>query len=104
MGPEQWTVLEWLAVVERELLLFAGLFFLLGALDELAVDAIWGWNRLSGRLNTRRLNRDEMRQRKLNGKAAVLIPAWHEAAVIEHTIAHALDVWPQQALTIYVGC
>ena len=37
----QWTPLEWLALVEYELLLFAAVFFLIGALDELAVDSAW---------------------------------------------------------------
>jgi adsorption protein B len=33
-----WTPLQWLALVEHELLLFAGVFFLVGAADELAID------------------------------------------------------------------
>ena len=37
-------------------------------------------------------------------RAAVLIPAWQEAAIIEFTIAHALAAWPQAELRIYVGC
>jgi len=37
-----------LGLVERELLLFAGFFFLLGAVDELLVDGLWGWMRLTG--------------------------------------------------------
>ena len=42
--------LIWLAAgAAHELLLFAGFFFLLGAIDELAVDVTWGWLRLTGR-------------------------------------------------------
>jgi adsorption protein B len=38
MGLEGWSVMEWLSLVEHELLLFAAVFFLIGALDEFAVD------------------------------------------------------------------
>jgi len=98
------TPLEWLALVERELLLFAGIFFLVGAIDELAVDAVWVWLRLSGRVSTRRVDRPEAESRALNGKAAVLVPAWQEAEVIGVTIAHALNAWPQGELRLFVGC
>lgn len=100
----QWTPLEWLALVEHELLLFAAVFFLVGALDELAVDAGWVWLKLTGRARTWRISRVEARSRALSGRAAVLIPAWQEAQVIEFTIAHALSAWPQADLRIYVGC
>jgi adsorption protein B len=101
---EGWTVLEWLALVERELLLFAGIFFLVGALDELLVDGLWGWLRLSGRLPSLQFNRQDVRERRLSGTAAVFIPAWHEEQVLEHTIAHALRAWPHNDYRIYVGC
>lgn len=100
----QWSPLEWLALVEHELLLFAAVFFLLGALDEFAVDAGWIWLKLTGRAKTWQISRAEARLRPLAGHAAVLIPAWHEAEVIEFTIAHALAAWPQVDLTLYVGC
>ncbi len=100
----QWTLLECLALIEQELLLFAGMFFLIGALDELAVDGVWAWARLTGRATTPRLNRSDAQARQLTGKAAVFIPAWSEDKVIAHTIDHALAAWPQRDVTIYVGC
>jgi len=96
--------LEWLALAEYELLLFAGAFFLVGALDELAVDIGWAWLKLTGRANVGQLSRKEIASRQLSGPAAVFIPAWQEGDVIEITVAHALSVWPQKDLTIYVGC
>lgn len=99
-----WSFLEWLALVEQELLLFAGLFFLIGSIDELAVDGLWGWLRVTGKLPTLKLNREEARSREMTGCAAVFIPAWQEDKVIEHTIAHALKVWPQKDYRLYVGC
>ncbi len=99
-----WGILEWLAVMEQELLLFAGLFFLIGALDELAVDGVWAWLRLTGRASSLTLDRKQVQLRQLSGKAAVFIPAWNEDRVIEHTIAHALRAWPHGDYVIYVGC
>jgi len=104
MVASQSAPLEWLALVEHELLLFAGVFFLIGALDELAVDLGWVWLKLTGRARTQRVDRAEIRTRPLAGPAALLLPAWQEADVIEFTIAHALSVWRQNELRFYVGC
>ena len=98
-----WTWLEWLALIEHELLLFAGVFFLLGAMDEIAVDLSWFWLRLTGRAETPVLHTTNIRHRRLSGRAAVFIPAWDEANVIGDTIVHALNSWPQDNLRIYVG-
>jgi adsorption protein B len=98
------SLLDWLVLAERELLLFAGVFFLLGTMDEIAMDAVWCWLRLTRRVRTGRVDRQQFRQRKLGGPAAVFIPAWQEDRVIAGTIAHALNVWPQAELRIYVGC
>nr|WP_086736784.1 glycosyl transferase family protein [Erythrobacter colymbi] len=93
-----------LALLQHELLLFAGVFFLIGALDDLAVDAAWLWLRATGRAKTARVNRVSLRQRQLSGPAAVLIPAWREDAVIGQTIRHLLDTWQQADLRLYIGC
>lgn len=85
-------------------MLFAGCFFLLGAIDELGIDIVWLWLRLTGRARTRRIDRADYVGRPLVGAAAVLIPAWREAEVIGATVRHALAVWPQPELTLYVGC
>lgn len=98
------SLLQWLALAERELILFAGFFFLLGALDELAMDALWAAMGLSGKTRSARICRTDFEQRELLGPAAVLIPAWREERVIGATIGHALAVWPQRHLRLYVGC
>lgn len=99
-----WTSLEILALAEHELLLFSAVFFLVGALDEFAVDLAWLWLRLTGRVRTGQIARGEARERQLAEPAAVLIPAWHEEQVIAFTVAHALAAWPQPELRLYVGC
>jgi len=96
--------LEWVALVEHELLLFAGVFFLVGLADELVMDFAWAWLRLTGRGRTLRIDRAEHRAAVLHGPAALLIPAWQEERVLATTIAHALSVWPQRELRLYVGC
>ena len=94
---------QWLSLFQNELLLFAGVFFLLGALDDLAVDAVWLWLKATGRAVTRRRSRMLLQNRSLHGPVAVLIPAWQEAAVIGQTIRHLLESWPQPNLRLYVG-
>jgi adsorption protein B len=98
------TLSEWLVLVQHELLLFAGIFFLVGALDELATDLIWFWLRLTGRARDRSLPRDGARTPHLAGQAAVFIPAWGEARVVGTTVRHLLAVWPHHAVRLYVGC
>jgi adsorption protein B len=98
------TPIEWLALAERELLLFAGIFFLIGSLDEFAIDVMWSWLKLTRRAQTRTLRRATYRAAELDENAAVLIPAWEEAAVIGPTVSHALAAWPQTRLRLYVGC
>lgn len=96
-------VLVALSVLERELLAFAAFWFVIGLIDEVGLDLAWLWLRLGGRIGTRRLPAG-YGAAPLRGRAAVLIPAFREAAVIGDTIAHALNAWPQSDLRIYVGC
>jgi adsorption protein B len=105
MGEQAWLMapLHWLQLVEHELLLFALFWFIVGMADELAVDLVWIWLRLTGRRVTPRLPNDYGMQ-PLSGPVAVLFPAWHEAEVIGATVAHTLTVWPQRELRVYVGC
>ena len=98
-----WTALDWLLLVERELLAFAAFWFCVGLLDELAIDFAWLGLKLTGKARTPRLPVGYGAE-PLSGAAAVLIPAFRESQVIGATIAHMLAVWPQRELTIYVGC
>ncbi len=99
-----YTAWEWLVLVQHELLLFAGVFFLIGAIDELGIDLAWLWLRLTRRISTPSFPDDADLTPELHGIGAVFIPAWQESAVVGTTIAHALSVWPQQQLRIYAGC
>ncbi len=101
VDPGLW---QGIVLLQHELLLFAGAFFLIGALDDLTVDAVWLWLRLRGIGVTQQRSRASLRQRHLSGPMAVLIPAWQESSVIGRTIGHLLETWPQPELRLYVGC
>lgn len=98
------TAWQWLVLVQHELLLFTGIFFLIGALDDRAVDLVWLWLRLTGRGRDGHLPPGIETDPALAGPAAVFIPAWDEAAVIGATISHMLTAWPHEQLRIYLGC
>ena len=98
-GFDPW---QWLEIVEHELLLFAAVFFLIGALDELAVDFAWLRLKLTGR--TRPLRFAAAPAAPLKGIAAVLVPAWREAEVVAAMLRHCRTSWPQRELRIYAGC
>jgi len=100
-GLEQ--ALSGLQFVERELLLFAAFWFIVGAIDEFAIDLLWLWLRITGRVRSDRLARDVSGQ-PLAHRVAVFVPAWQEAAVIGSMIRHTLEAWPQEGLRLYVGC
>ena len=92
-----------LQAVEHELLVFAVFWFVLGTFDEFVTDLVWLWLRLTGRARSQRVL-PGLTERPLAGRAAVLVPAWQEAAVIGQTIAHSLAAWGQPDWTLYVGC
>ncbi|MBO6769337.1 MAG: glycosyl transferase family protein [Erythrobacter sp.] len=99
------TIAEWFVLVQHELLLFAAAFFALGMIDEFALDCTYLWCRVTGRIQTERIDEaifDDIDG--LAGRAAVFIPAWQEANVLGPTLVHMLDAWPQDELTVYVGC
>jgi bacteriophage N4 adsorption protein B len=98
-----YAILHGLQLIERELLIFAAFWFVIGLIDELAIDLAWLWMWLTGLVQTGRLTA-EFGAKPLTGPVAVLIPAWQEAAVIATTLRHALAVWPQRELRLYVGC
>lgn len=89
--------------IQHELLLFASFWFIVAALDELSIDIYWLWLRLTRRAGDTPLPKGYER-RPLAGRAAVLVPAWHEADVIAPMISHTLSAWPQDELTLFVGC
>ena len=91
---------QWLALAERELLLFAGIFFLLGTLDELAVDLTWLWLRLTRRAGSRPFADAIVPSAR---RMAVFIPAWEESDVLATTLRHMLAAWREADVQLWVG-
>ena len=94
---------QWIVLIQHELLLFTGLMFLAGAVDEWAVDLLWIYYRLTGRARTTHLTADFDGTAQLVRRTAVMTPAWAESEVIGITIQRILHVWPQGELRLYVG-
>lgn len=97
-----YTAFEWLGRAEHELLLFAAIWFAVGSLDELGVDLLWFWLRVTGRVRTGKAPADC--DAPLRGVAVVLVPAWQEATVVGAMLRHTLKVWPHPQLRVYAGC
>jgi bacteriophage N4 adsorption protein B len=91
-------------LLRHELVLFAGSLFLLGAIEEVAIDLTYLWLRATGGARTPRLDDKALLSAPLRGRCAVFIPAWREERVIGATVAHLLRVWSQADLRLYVGC
>jgi adsorption protein B len=95
--------INFLQLIEQELLLFTAFWFLVGAIDDVAVDLCWVWLKITGRASAEFIS-NERAAAALEGRAAVFIAAWQEEQVIGHTIHHALSVWQQDDFILYVGC
>lgn len=102
-GPALSAFLHLLVPIERELLIFAAFWFVVGLADEFAIDLTWAWLRLTRRGQTHRLPRGYGKA-ELSGPLAVMIPAFREAAVLGTTIAHMTSTWRQAEARFYVGC
>lgn len=104
IGSQDWlfVVFAWVEAARLELLLFAGFWFALGAIDELAVDLAWLWLLLTGRAKSPRL--DAPAGSELSGAIALFVPAWNEAQVIAPMLRHTLARWPHRDLAVFAGC
>ena len=93
--------LQFVDLAGRELLLFAGIWIFVGLVDELAVDILWVWLKGKGRGKAMPFSGA---QPDAHFRAAVLIPCWREADVIEEMISSCRQAWKHPGCTFYVGC
>lgn len=104
-------VLALIDVIAAELLLFAGVWFVIGALDDLAVDGVWAWQRFVRRADatsalptvSAQPHDDRLRSPDMPPRHAIFIPAWDEADVIGEMVAHCLHRWPGRQYRLYIG-
>lgn len=98
MGAADWIV-DAVAFTAREALLFAAIGFLVGGVDDLAVDFMWLRERLRGRLRPIAAAGLPSPARPM----AIFVPAWDESAVIGAMLAHMAMRLREPDLTIFVG-
>jgi adsorption protein B len=92
-GRSGWTLVEWLLLIEREMLVFALFWFLIGMADELAIDLVWFYLRRKPQNRTPHLEPNAGAGEPAVGRLAVFVAAWREADVIGTTIADMLGTW-----------
>ena len=94
----------------EELLLFGGFWFLIGGVDDLVVDLIWGgragWRWLTRYRHTPPMRADQLPTPVNTSPLAIFIPVWQEADVIGRMLLNCIDSWQNSAINyrIYVGC
>ena len=99
-------LLDMIDALAREATLFAAIWFLIGGLDDLLVDLVFGaraarrWGRewLYGPAE-----RDALPASSPPGRIAVFVPAWEEANVIGQMLRTALARFEHRDYRIYVG-
>ncbi|QLC25776.1 glycosyltransferase [Parasphingopyxis algicola] len=100
-------LLELAELAFRELALFAAFGFLLGALDNLAVDILWlrrMIRRLAGRRDAAPRTMADLLPPDRPGRHAIFIPAWDEAGVIRAMLESTVWRFAGQDYRLFVGC
>ncbi len=98
----------WLTLVWQELVLFASLGFLIGGLDEFAVDLIWAtralWRRMFVYSRHQRATAETLAPPSNPGLIVIFVAAWDEGEVIGPMLRHALATFDHYHYRIYLGC
>ncbi len=101
-------IVDILAAIRGELLLFAGVGLLIGGLDDLLLDLLYGvrriWRGMTVYRRYPRMTVDTLPPPARPGTMAVLIPAWDEGAVIGPMLRNCLKAWADDThVHIFVG-
>ncbi|MEO5493081.1 MAG: glycosyl transferase family protein [Sphingomonas sp.] len=86
--------------IARETVILACIGFLIGGIDDLALDAVYWFVRLTRRRPDLRVT-DLIR--RVDGRIAIFVPAWDEATVIGRMLATTLARFGDDDFRIYVG-
>lgn len=95
-----------LEAIQDELLLFGAFWFLVGALDDLCIDAAWVGIRVFRHFRTpQMLEVPDQPAPGQDGPMAIFVPVWAESAVIGTMLQNCLDSWKNSPCRydIYVG-
>ncbi|WP_294394363.1 glycosyltransferase, partial [uncultured Sphingomonas sp.] len=103
MGECAWL----LGVATREVILFAAAGLLVGGIDDLVIDLIWGMRWLLRRVTIysryRRGTVSTLPTPAAPGRIAIFVAAWHESTVIGQMVRAALNRIDHGDYRIYVG-
>jgi len=95
------------ALLRNELLLFAGVGLLIGGIDDLLLDLIYGirrlWRSLAVYSRFPRMTAPDLPPAGAAGPIAVFIPAWDEAGVIGDMLRGCLAAWREDDVQLFVG-
>lgn len=99
----------WLEFILYELLLFSGVWFLVGAIDDFCVDLLWIFQRIYRKLRyyrrARPMRADDLPPPEKVGELAVFVAAWQEENVIGAMLRRCHRAWQDhKSHSIYVGC
>ncbi|AYJ86648.1 glycosyl transferase family protein [Sphingomonas paeninsulae] len=101
-------ILDVVAFVAHELMLFSVVGFVIGGADDLLIDLIWMCRTVTRRTIIYRrqagANSATLQRARSPGRTVVFVPAWDEGSVIGPMLAHAVSVFGGQDYRIYVGC
>jgi len=101
-------IFPFLDFLQKELLLFASLSFLVGAVDDVMFDGLWLFHRLKRKLfvysRYERATVEALENPSPDRRLAIFVPAWKEAAVIGGMLRCCLQRWTGSGYRIYVGC
>ncbi|MDQ2765450.1 MAG: glycosyltransferase, partial [Pseudomonadota bacterium] len=86
--------------LSRETMLFAAIGFLIGGIDDVAIDLVYLRHRAK---RARRPSLDEFPVRQTPGRIAIFVAAWDEANVIGAMLRSALARIDYPDFRIYVG-
>lgn len=94
--------------VQKELLLFTSLCFIIGSIDDIIFDVMWIVHSIKRRLQVySRYDRaivEQLPPSRKNQPLAIFVPAWREAPVIGAMLRRCLEQWKHHNYRIYVGC
>lgn len=94
--------------VQKELLLFASLCFIIGSVDDVIFDVMWMAHSVKRKLLVySRYDRTVVENLPPSSREqplAIFVPAWREAPVIGAMLRRCLDQWDHKNYRIYVGC
>lgn len=100
-------MLALLALVHREILIFAVVGLIIGGMDDLIIDLLYFgrrcWRNMAIYTRYPRMTTATLPPSPCPGRLAIFIPAWQESAVIAAMLANTLRCWGDADYRIFVG-